>query len=822
MVRKQVNEMNDNDRGDSGNLIHTTEIVPSSVSARVVTQPVVVRDIPSDDTSNESSVDVSRILHSVRRNWLLGMTLGLIAAAPMACLAWKFFQLNYTAIELVRISPTQASLINFGARESVSAGEFKSFKNTQKQLIIQPFALNNALKEDEVAKLPMIANHPDPIKWLQKALKIEFPDESEIMSVSLTCSDPSAAYKIVKAVVGTYKSDVVDKENVERQAKVETLERILQETEEKVRKKRNDLKRLVESLGMSDKSTVDLSQQQTLQQFSEVRSQLGKTKFDIMSLENELRFHRILKGGAGDSQISTVKSEVQVSEKKPGTEGDAPLVTTAQHTIAERDGSPVDSDSQTTSQSTVKDPRLEEMLETDLVAVRLTKEVERLQNLIKNAPKRYDSKKAEEFVAQYQSKLDEVHQKLDERTKKLEQRLPGAAPQGQGMSEAEIITAKIGIFKEQEKMLREEMVELMAESKKFGKQSIDVEMLRKEIDALEPMVSKINQQIEQMKIELRSTSRITLLPSNGVPTAGENKKRLPVAALAGLAGLFGPLLLLVLRDFLRNHVNNMAGITNGVNISVLGSIPHVPRKVLKYLNDPKHVVATQWRGRVAESVTGVTAMLLRKLASEGHRIIMVASATSGEGKSTLAELLARSLADSGHKTLLIDFDFRKPELHRRFNVPLEPGASEVLRSGADLKQTARQTQSPNLSVLTAGNCPGSLLLEAANGTLDNLFKECRADYELVVVDSSPLLPVVDGRLVGQFTDGAIMSVIKDKSQISQVLAARTIMSDFGITVLGCVVSGENTSGYYNAYGSSKEIPGAVARGISASRSMSAM
>src|SRR5207244_946135 len=102
------------------------------------------------------------------------------------------------------------------------------------------------------------------------------------------------------------------------------------------------------------------------------------------------------------------------------------------------------------------------------------------------------------------------------------------------------------------------------------------------------------------------------------------------------------------------------------------------------------------------------------------------------------------------------------------------------------------------------------------------FKECRADYEMVVVDSSPLLPVVDGRLVGQFTDGAILSVVRDTSQVASVLAARSILGDFGINVLGCVVTGDDSSSYYNAYGRASEIKEAATRGVTASRSMSAM
>lgn len=746
--------------------------------------------------------------------------LGLIAAGPLAALAWWLCPLEFTAVESLRIAQNQNSIL-LDSGEKIGAADFKGFKNTQRQLVLQPYSLNKSLKNENVVKIPFVNQMTDPIGWLQKEIEVTFPDQSEIMNVSLKSTDPVAAYSIVRAVVDTYMQDFVEKEKGERLERISALEKVLKETEERVRRRRNELRGLVDTLEMSDKSTVDLSQQLTLQEAGQVRQQLAQTKFDLMGLQNELQIRKKFKNGTVESVNSTITPDEKPSVTLANAEEKLPPASDTEND--EISGStPKDNHNSSISSSSPnesEDPRLEELIEADQVAAKLVREVERLQKLIEHAPTRYDSAKAAEFVAKYQPKLEETQQKLAERKERLRLRLPTNTS---GINEAEFIATKIGILQEQQKLLGREMDDLMRQSKKFGQSSIDVEMLRKEIDALEPMVSQINQKIERTKIELQSTSRITRLQSNGVPAFGSSKLRIPLTAAAGLLGLLGPLLLLVLRDFLRNHVNSVATICNSTQISVLGSIPRVPTKVLKNLNDTRRKSSSQWRQRISESVAGVTAMLLRKLAVEGHRVVMITSATASEGKSTLAELLARSLADAGHKTLLVDFDLRRPALHRRFNLPLDPGVTDVLRLGADLKETACQTHSPNLSVLTAGNCEGSLLLESANGMLENLIKECRAEYELVVIDSSPLLPVVDGRLVGQFTDGVIMSVIKDTSQVSQVLAARSILSDFGIAVLGCVVTGDNSGAYYNKYGAQDQITSAVSRGIASSRSISAM
>ena len=102
-----------------------------------------------------------------------------------------------------------------------------------------------------------------------------------------------------------------------------------------------------------------------------------------------------------------------------------------------------------------------------------------------------------------------------------------------------------------------------------------------------------------------------------------------------------------------------------------------------------------------------------------------------------------------------------------------------------------------------------------------MFKRCRSEFELVIVDSCPLLPVVDGRVIGQYADGAILTVVKDVSQLGQVNAARDILNNYDINILGCVVSGEDSGGYYHNYGPNHD-RSVITKGVTSSRSTSAM
>ena len=89
--------------------------------------------------------------------------------------------------------------------------------------------------------------------------------------------------------------------------------------------------------------------------------------------------------------------------------------------------------------------------------------------------------------------------------------------------------------------------------------------------------------------------------------------------------------------------------------------------------------------------------------SDDVRVVMVCSAIQGEGKTTLAVQLATRLARTGERTLLVDYDLRRPSIHRIFGMPRGPGVSDCLRNEFDLDQVVHPSDAENLFVVTAGD-----------------------------------------------------------------------------------------------------------------------
>jgi capsular exopolysaccharide synthesis family protein len=187
---------------------------------------------------------------------------------------------------------------------------------------------------------------------------------------------------------------------------------------------------------------------------------------------------------------------------------------------------------------------------------------------------------------------------------------------------------------------------------------------------------------------------------------------------------------------------------------------------------------------------------------------MVTSAVAGEGKTSLSCHLATSLARAGRKTLLIDCDLRSPAAHQLFELPVEPGVCELLRKEVELADAVRPTPAANLWIIPAGRVNAETLQELAQDGIAPILEELKKQFEFLVIDSSPVLPVVDALVIGQQVDVVIFSLLRSISRIPNVYAAYQRLSTLGVRMLGAVVNGVNKEMYGYSYRYYSRQPGA--------------
>jgi capsular exopolysaccharide synthesis family protein len=218
--------------------------------------------------------------------------------------------------------------------------------------------------------------------------------------------------------------------------------------------------------------------------------------------------------------------------------------------------------------------------------------------------------------------------------------------------------------------------------------------------------------------------------------------------------------------------------------------------------DPILCTVHRPKSREAEAYRGVRTAVLFSNRDGRTKVIQVTSPEMGDGKTTLVANLAVSIAQSGKKVLILDADFRRPRLHKIFNVSANRGLASVIGGEAELPDMVCPTAVPGLSVLPCGPTPPNPAELLTQPCFPELLALLREEYDFVLVDTPPLLAVTDPCVVVPHTDGVILTVRISKNARPQASRARELLSTLGARVLGVVVNGvgADAKGYgYDGY-----------------------
>jgi len=171
---------------------------------------------------------------------------------------------------------------------------------------------------------------------------------------------------------------------------------------------------------------------------------------------------------------------------------------------------------------------------------------------------------------------------------------------------------------------------------------------------------------------------------------------------------------------------------------------------------------------------------------EGQRIIQVTSPEPGDGKSTLTANLAIAMAQSGKNVLLIDSDLRRPTLHTLFGMRRDIGVTEVLSGELDLLTAVQQTVVEGLSVLTCGSLPQNPAEMLASRGYSTMLQNAEQKFDIVLVDTPPLLAVSDPSIVAPNTDGLVLVLRMGKNKRNSAKRATELIDTNNIRVIGVV------------------------------------
>jgi capsular exopolysaccharide synthesis family protein len=185
---------------------------------------------------------------------------------------------------------------------------------------------------------------------------------------------------------------------------------------------------------------------------------------------------------------------------------------------------------------------------------------------------------------------------------------------------------------------------------------------------------------------------------------------------------------------------------------------------------------------------------LKRMESKGElKAILMTSSVTGEGKSTISSLLSITAARKGLRTILIDCDVRRPAIHRLFQIDRHNGLVDIIGDGVAYKDVIKKTSIDNLDLITAGKSTPNPSELFTTGALDALFRELKFYYDLVVIDSPPVIPVSDPMLLAQLVDGVILVIKAGETAREVALRAVDIMTTNRANILGVVLNNSRNS-----------------------------
>jgi capsular exopolysaccharide synthesis family protein len=177
---------------------------------------------------------------------------------------------------------------------------------------------------------------------------------------------------------------------------------------------------------------------------------------------------------------------------------------------------------------------------------------------------------------------------------------------------------------------------------------------------------------------------------------------------------------------------------------------------------------------------------------EALRTLVVTSAAPGEGKTMTAANLAVTLAYDGLRVLLVDCDIRRPRVHGLFQLPRAPGLMELLRASSDpdtpQPRAIRETPIARLSVLTCGALPVNAANLLSGTRMRLLLRELQEQFDIIVLDTPPVLATADACIVASLTDGVLLVVRAGTTDKNAAQRAYQQLSNVGARVVGTVLN----------------------------------
>lgn len=389
------------------------------------------------------------------------------------------------------------------------------------------------------------------------------------------------------------------------------------------------------------------------------------------------------------------------------------------------------------------------------------------------------------------------------------------------------VAAQIAALRTREEILARQLGELYQRNREVPQVELSLQRLQREAKTNDDLLALLKARHQEALIkESEKIEEVTIVRPATEPEAPIGGEVVNTVLVGALLGLTLGLILAFVQETLDTSIGTIEDVEAYLEVPVLGVIPHIsarenmqrllerrpnlaqmdPDALLSHALlvthfDPKSPVAEAYR-------TLRTNVQFARIERAG-RVLVVTSPTLQEGKTTTIVNLAITMAQGGQRTLLIGANLRRPSIHRFFGIDREPGLSNILvgsvpwrdciRTVADILMGRFEMEDimaapglDNLHIIEAGPIPANPSELLSTPAMAAFLREVRDEYDIVLVDTPPILPVTDSAIVASQVDGVILVYQAGKIGRLVLKRAKVHIENVGGKVWGVVLNDVKT------------------------------
>jgi succinoglycan biosynthesis transport protein ExoP len=720
------------------------------------------------------------LLRGLVRHWWQILLIWLVVAVPVVALIYLYVEPTFEAFSTLQVEPVSQRLFHENASENVDSRGVTLYLQTQVGLLTSDRVLLAAITDPRVVNLSAIKESDDPKTVLRKEMVVEIVKDAYLIRVALELPDPNQAAAIVNAVVRSYlayNSEYQRGRNSTLRANlIAEQERIQKE----IKEKRAELANLVnKGTVTTQKLVLNRAKTSADDDDSPQPTFTSNTEGQRQRLADEML--------SKDLEISKTVSNINAMKEA------------IRQTAVNQNGS-------TKLQEEQRDQQIEDDFKKDPEVIALTDEIalaqERRDHAKSLARQAHDP--ARRAAEQHYKKLMEQYDKLwDAKYKEFSARLKNTSIEVRPEQSVTDLEIKLKSLKDQKLRLIEMFDKMKVEEKTGNNDTFEATFLSRQLDTAQRDAERLNNNIKELQFKASQedfrVSQVDQAIARQVPT---NNKRLKYVAAVPICLLLMVLGLFFLLEIKGERVGDPDALSTRVRSEVFALPPLPTARAIRKLS------VSEADDQIEEFIQRLDHLRFAVCGNPSElgtgRCVLITSAVGGEGKTTLAAQLAARCGNAGMSTLLIDADLRRAALCPLLDVPEGLGLSDVLKEEATTDEVVIPVQGGTFYLLRAGTPIPDTNRVFQSRQLGALLTQLRQLYDLIIIDSPPVLPVPDALILGRWVDGAVLAARYDISRFPQVERARRQLDNAGIAIMGTVINGmRNSSSYYGRYSYSR-------------------